>query len=876
LNRYLSGEPIMARPAGAVERAIKWVRRRPVIAAMGLAIALLAAGGITGILVQWRRAEWHRGRAEAFADRTLVALGSAKRRLYASTLQLALQAWNRGHAGKAIDMLRDAKDTLTPHPPDDPLDLIGFEWDYLWRLSHGSRRTWDSPQGMAVALAFSPDGKTLASSGWGLAVDLRDVATGRTVRSLAGHLGSVLALAFSPDGETLASGGFDGTVKLWDPGTGRERATLDMERHPVRSLAWSPDGALLAAGTDPSVSPGIVSVDGEPRRWRGVRGWGDGNVKVWDVASRRLRFAKPKDELWGPVSALAFTPDGSRLVLACRTTLRTEGNRLVSKPGDITVWKVTGAAEELQRWNLRRNLPTSPGGVRAVAISPDSATLALALGRLGDAQDETSRGEVVLLDLRPARELKVLAKFEGHEAGVNAVSFSRDGKSLASAGDDETLRIWDVATRQERIIHRGQAEPINGLAFHPDGLTVATGGGRHPLEPRRVEGSSGHVKLWNAFEDQAKTRVDIPATPALYIHPSRAISADGLHFATATGATMRGGGGDSSPFEPALAVWDVRTRRAVWSTDGLYKFLTFSHDGRILATGLSRVQLWDVPTGREFRVVPTPDRDDVTALSFSWDGTTLATTCRENVKLQLWDVASGRLRTELSGHEDPVMALAFSPDGRLLASGSGYIWASEEIAIAQGFREKPAAVTLWDLGRPGTRTTLNGHFGAVNSMAFAPDGETLATAGTDQTVCLWDVTARRERAVLREHVGPVRAVAFSADGKTLASAGDDRAIRLRDPFTGQERFALEGHSSPVLGLVFLTDGGTLASFSRDELFLWPSEDRSSRWTPRRSFGSRPYVASARTLTRRSGSPSDRGGPPSGASDRLGTDRRHRG
>jgi WD40 repeat protein/tRNA A-37 threonylcarbamoyl transferase component Bud32 len=825
LRRYLAGEPILARPVTRLERAVKWARRRPAIAAMSLAIALLSAGGITGILVQWRRAEWHRSRAEAFAGETLVALDSATRRLYASSLQLAWQAWKRGHAGKTVDLLRDAKETLTPGSPDRRLELVGFEWDYLWRLSQGSRQTWDSPHGMVVALAFSPDGKTLASSGWGLAVDVRDVASGRTVRSLTGHSGSVLALAFSPDGETLASGGLDGAVKLWDARTGRERETLDIEeRHAVRALAWSPNGDLLAAGTDPpAVSVGLVSVDGEPKRSQKFSGWGDGNVNVWNVAGRSVRLSKPKGELWGPVSALAFSPDGSRLILACRTTFRPEGNRLVTKPGDVAVLSAkTAVVEELQRWNLSRNLPASPKGVRAVAISPDSAMVALALGRMGDAQSYTSAGEVVLLDLGLAREMKVLATLKGHTAGVNALSFSPDGKSLASAGDDETLRIWDVDTRQERFVHLGQAEPINAIAFHPDGLSVATGGGRHPLEEKRIDGSSGHVKLWSTFDDQAKTRVGIPPAPPVLTAPSRVISPDGLHFATATGAIS------SSTFKPALAMWDVRTSGAIWSRNGLYDFLTFSRNRRMLASGPFVVQLWDVPTGREIRSFPNPDREAVNAISFSWDGTSLAAAFRGNGAVQLWDVASGRLRTELNRYEHPMMALAFSPDGTLLATGSGYKWVSEYTAITQGIQEEPATVTLWDLSRPGTRVTLNGHKGAVNAMAFSSDGKTLATGALDQTVRLWDVAERRERAVLREHVGILRALAFSPNGKTLASAGDDRVIRLRDPFTGQERFALEGHASPVLSLVFLTDERTLASSSRDELFLWPSEDRSSR------------------------------------------------
>lgn len=203
----------------------------------------------------------------------------------------------------------------------------------------------------------------------------------------------------------------------------------------------------------------------------------------------------------------------------------------------------------------------------------------------------------------------------------------------------------------------------------------------------------------------------------------------------------------------------------------------------------------------------------VDAVAFSPDGRTLVTGSDDNV-VRLRDVATGKLRATLTGHTDEVSAVEYSPDGRTLASSSD-----------------DKTVRLWDpaTGRP--RAVLTGHRGGVYTLAFSRDGRTLATGSRDGTVRLWDVTARRTRAIAKGHTGIVAAVAFSPDGRTLATGGWDRTARLWDTATGRRRATLTGHTNTVGAVTFSPDGRTLATGGYDETVrLWDPATHRRRTT----------------------------------------------
>jgi WD40 repeat protein len=266
------------------------------------------------------------------------------------------------------------------------------------------------------AIAFSPDGATLASGSFDNTVRLWDVATGREQAVLSGHTSSVYDIAFSPDGATLASGSYDKTVRLWDVATGRERAVLSGHTHGVSAIAFSPDGATLASGSH------------------------DNTVRLWDVATGRERAVLKGHT--NDVGAIAFSPDGATLASG-------------SYDNTVRLWDVATGRE-------RAVLKGHTSSVNHIAFSPDGATLA------SGSYDKTVR----LWDVATGRERAVLS---GHTDSVSAIAFSPDGATLASGSDDNTVRLWDVATGRERAVLKGHTNDVSAIAFSPDGGTLASG-----------------------------------------------------------------------------------------------------------------------------------------------------------------------------------------------------------------------------------------------------------------------------------------------------------------------------------------------------------------------------------------------------------------
>ena len=406
------------------------------------------------------------------------------------------------------------------------------------------------------------------------------------------------------------------------------------------------------------------------------------------------------------------------------------------------------------------------GNINAVAFSRDGKTA------LSGGNDKM----LCLWDVASGRELKTLS---GHTDWVLAVAISPDGKTLLSGSRDKTLRVWDVASGRELKTLNAHTGRVNAVAFSPDGRTVISGSIEdHTMRlwdaasGRQLKNLSGYTKWVNAV----------------------AFSPDGK--------TVLSGSWDNT-----LRLWDVASGRELKALSGHTSYVNavaFSPDGKTALSGSwdKTLRLWDVASGRELKTL-SGHTSQVNAVAFSPDGKTVLSGS-DDKSLRLWNVASGRELTSLNGHSGRVNAVAFSPDGNAGLSGS---W--------------DGTLRLWDVTSGRELKSLNGHSRRVYSVAFSPDGKTLLSGSGDNTLRLWDVTSSSELKTLNGHSERVNVVAFSPDGKTVLSGGGDKTLRLWDVTSGRELKNLSGFTDWVGAAAFSPDGKTaLSEGAKNTLRLW--------------------------------------------------------
>ena len=607
-------------------------------------------------------------------------------------------------------------------------------------------------KGIVNDIKLSPD-KTLLAVASSAGIWLYDAKTGDELVLLTGHTLPVSVIAFSPHGDLLVSGSYDGTLRLWNPYTHQLIRTLKAGGK-IAAVTFSPDGRTLANAS------------------------GDG-IQLWDTHlwQDKLRIYRAESSIF----CLAFSPDGKTLASG-------------SLSDNIQLWNAyTGEHIFTFDKEKRRHITSinygGPGGPR-LAFSPDGQLLASTAVDFSGGSNQR-----IQLWNTSTGQLKVTLEenTEGLKYPVSTVQFSADGKTLISGSRDGTLRKWDLRTG-ENIKPFGQTEygKFNLLRFLPDNTTLV-----------------------RATQDNAIHLLDIKTGKTLLTLTgyggsisSVALSPDGTTLATVN---------DKRKIE----LWDMQARRNTAKIEGDTDFspLTFSPDGRTLASGIeNEIKLWDTLT-QQHKTTLTGHRSDVRNVVFSPNGRTLASSAGNMI--WLWDVHTGEHKTTLQGHTSNINALAFSSDGTMLASGSGdrdddstvRLWNTKTGKQYTKFRnldrehhefplpittiafspdgkiiasiDRSADIQLWNIVTKKHITTLTANSDSPDHyyygyfvMAFSPDGTTLTSTGYNSTINVWDIEARKRQDTLKGHTGLVTSLAYSVDGTTLVSGSTDGTVLL--------------------------------------------------------------------------------------------------
>lgn len=735
VDRYLHGEPVLAGPPTTAYVLRKYANKHRKLILVGLAFFIMLLAGT--LVSTWLAIEAKQAAAEASQNEELAnqrfdraqtlsqeldhQLGQSRSLLYVAHMNLIQREFETGSRPRILELLNQHR------PQAGERDLRCFAWYYALGMYDRQPTTWRHDASVRSAVIGS-DGQTIISGRSDGQLHIRDMQSGRVISKIKGHANAINDVAIAPDGKLVATGGIDDGVKLWTlvertlVATGK---TLRCEGA-IRHLTFSPNGTKLLVAND------VAQI---------------GTLKLWDVESGEHRNIDVGND-WA--YGAAFSHDGAMLASGTVKTVHI---------CDVATAKVI------------RRLTTQLPHVATLAYSPVDDTLAVG----------GTRGGVELWGPQDT---------EGHRLGSHAdwvrdLVFSKNGRLLASASIDHLVMLWNVTDRKRKDVLRGHNSEVFSVGFSPAANSLIS------------SSADSTVKLWDVRRQQSSATLSDSNSriTALQYSPVN----DNLLFSGSEDGTLN--------------MWDIAKGDVVGrlpSYGGMIRCIAASRDGKTIAYGGGTAEnfpgifLSDVNSKNARKTQHVRD-SEIRTMVFLPDDETILSVGREG-RICLFDRRSGEVKATHRCHAEEIIAAAVAPNGKQLAIQSG----------------RTNTLAIWDIAPWQQRLILSGHDDQVTSLAFSPSGEKLASGSRDKSVRIWNLNDGRQEFAMEGHQSSVESVQFSPAGLALASVGRDHHLRLWNVATGQETTRLDCPSEMQSGNVvsFSAEATSLASASHHAIIVY--------------------------------------------------------